>query len=343
MHTRPRPLAILGALLLIVALVGVAYPLWWNHRSSQVGRVLLGRALSPKPVHTKGSISTCANASVIDVATTLHPGILEIPAIGLKAPVLQGASDAVFDVAVGHEPSTVWPGTIGESVLLAHDVSYFSGLPKVHIGDEVIWIDDCREDLFRVTGHEISKPGTAVELSPGKAGLLLVTCWPTDALFWTSDRFVVRAIFVGGQFVDLAQPKLSTPQLRLKIPAPPALENEGLSLSDSGVFAGTLSLAGKPSRSFSESPEPLEAANSVLADYAAAQKTAAAQNSPWWTAIALPGIELPAPWSLGYETDVTLSISGNTVKGATLSSATAVVTLVVHGSTLYVSGAALRN
>jgi sortase (surface protein transpeptidase) len=48
---------------------------------------------------------------------------LTIPALTLAAPVEEGTDDAELDVAVGHDPQSVWPGANGASVLLAHDVS----------------------------------------------------------------------------------------------------------------------------------------------------------------------------------------------------------------------------
>jgi sortase (surface protein transpeptidase) len=51
---------------------------------------------------------------------------LEIPSLGVRAPVLQGLSDSVLNVAAGHDPASPWPGDVGESIIEAHDVSYFA-------------------------------------------------------------------------------------------------------------------------------------------------------------------------------------------------------------------------
>jgi sortase (surface protein transpeptidase) len=65
------------------------------------------------------------------------PAILAVPAIGLEAPVLQSLGDSVLNEAVGHDPASVWPGSKGISILLAHDASHFSGLGAVHAGNRV--------------------------------------------------------------------------------------------------------------------------------------------------------------------------------------------------------------
>ena len=42
-----------------------------------------------------------------------------------SAPVEEGTDDQELNVAVGHDPQSVWPGVDGAAVFLAHDVSYF--------------------------------------------------------------------------------------------------------------------------------------------------------------------------------------------------------------------------
>jgi hypothetical protein len=55
--------------------------------------------------------------------TTGPQGLLKFQELGVVAPVEQGSSDAVLAVAVGHDPSSVWPGTNGTTVFLSHDVT----------------------------------------------------------------------------------------------------------------------------------------------------------------------------------------------------------------------------
>lgn len=338
---RARLLAVLGGLLLAVMAVGVGYPVWWTHRAATVGHQLLGQTqvTAPAAAYAHHTLTYCAGAaSSSSLAARRHPTVLEIPAIGLVAPVLQGIGETVLAVAVGHDPSTSWPNAKGESLLLAHDVSYFSGLNHVKNGDQVIWIDGCQEYVFRVVGHEVTRPGAAVPVPPGGKGLGLLTCWPTDALFWTPDRYIVETVFVRQR--RIAAPVIpSSGPLDLRVPAPPALAAEGLSLGRSGVLAGRLSLTGSPSPTFSNGPSPLEAADRALEDYAAAQKAAQAKNRSWWTALALPGVPLPAPWSLVYATNVVLSVQGSIVEGAVLSSPAGTLTLIVRRGTFYVSSA----
>ncbi len=318
-----------GALLVVVAAFGVAYPLWWNQRAAIGGRTLMQR------VHTP-SLAACKTAAT-DSSTSSGPGVLAIPAIGLDAPVLQGLTNAVLDVAVGHDPVTVWPGGPGESVLLAHDVSYFSALDQLRPGDLVTWTAGCNQAVFQVITTTVTQPGATIPLPASGFGLALVTCWPTNSLFWTSQRYMVETKLVSTK--TLAQPArvLAQPLLELTVPAPPALVKLGISPTGSGIGLGRLVISGTPTQAFAQSPQPLVAANAALEDYVAAEKTAAAGNANWWHALAVADLPLPAPWSLFDRTNVTLIVSGQTVQGVVLSSPAKTLTLTVRAGVLLVS------
>lgn len=330
----------LAVLLVATATVGIVYPLWWDHRSGTIGHELLQRGLTGLP---SGSGAVAAGrcdgspTSSHTEASTALPGVLEIPSIGLKAPVVNGMTTSVLEVAVGHDPTTVWPGEPGESILLAHDVSYFSGLDRVRPGALVIWKLGCAETEFRVSADTVAKPGAAVAVPPSGAGLALVTCWPTNALFWTPNRFVVETTIYTTRTLGTPVASRLPPLVHLVVPAPPALAAEGLALGQSGVVVGTMTFTGSPSASFTQGPQPLAIESAALEDYAAAAKTADAGEQSWWSALALPGVALPAPWSIVYYTNVTLSVTGANVEQVVLSSPAATVTLVVHDGELLVA------
>ncbi|MGA2531304.1 MAG: hypothetical protein ABSG36_19375, partial [Acidimicrobiales bacterium] len=125
----------IGTVLLAACAVGVAYPLLWTHHSDAGGQALLRQARrqdaitsTPKQGAVAPSVkATCKPGRVgSESREPTLPAIISVPTLGLQAPVLQGLSDAVLSDAVGHDASSVWPGSKGISVLLAHDVSYFS-------------------------------------------------------------------------------------------------------------------------------------------------------------------------------------------------------------------------
>ena len=61
---------------------------------------------------------------------------------------------------------------------------------QAEAGTAVLWIDHCAELRFDVIGHNY-KPGAPLRPPASGRGLALITCYPTDALFYTPDRFVL--------------------------------------------------------------------------------------------------------------------------------------------------------
>ena len=219
-------------------------------------------------------------------------GVLEIPALHVTAPVAQGSDDAELDAAVGHAPSTPLPGTAGTAVLLAHDVSYFSGIAALRPGDVVRYTWACATASFRVTGHDVVSAGAAVPVQAGN-GIVLDTCWPTDALWYTPDRYLVTAVQVGTQ---RATPSSSTTPhwpTAYRSPAPPALAAQGLDLPHNETPMGTLHLVGTPDRGWAQSPAPLAVEDAALATYFGGLRAAGERRFDYWTAIA-PRVSMPA-------------------------------------------------
>src|SRR5260370_1127388 len=136
----------------------------------------------------------------------------------------QGLSDWVLNVGAGHDPLSPWRGAVGESVIEAHDVGYFARISALKRGDRIVWVDACTERAFRVITTEISAPGAEVSPPPDGRGLALITCYPTNALFWTPDRFVVRAEMVSSGRLTTPPPRLTLLLVpHLPAPASPAL------------------------------------------------------------------------------------------------------------------------
>ncbi|HLG92851.1 MAG TPA: sortase, partial [Acidimicrobiales bacterium] len=108
-------------------------------------------------------------------------GLLEAASIGLRAPVLEGVGDQQLDVAVGHVPGSVWPGQAGTSVLVAHDVTYFSQVGQLSPGTTVDFVTPCATYVYAVAGHQVVTAGTPVYSNPDQFLLVLDTCYPPNA------------------------------------------------------------------------------------------------------------------------------------------------------------------
>src|SRR5579885_3106251 len=117
-----RAVSLVGlALLLAVGGFQLRATLWAAHSNAR-GHALIAqvqaatRAAASPPV--LGPPAPCPTSPA--VGTTL--GLLEIPALDLTAPVVEGTTEDQLSVAVGHLSTSVLPGSTGTAVLEAHDV-----------------------------------------------------------------------------------------------------------------------------------------------------------------------------------------------------------------------------
>ena len=286
-------------------------------------------------------------------------GLLEIPALGLVAPVLQGTGDAVLDEAVGHVPASAWPGQPGTSVLAAHDVTWFSRIGQVGPGEEIRYVTPCRTFTYRVMSHRVVYAGYPV-YNTATARIVLDTCYPLDALYLTGTRYLVYADLIETSPTSAIPTPPASPA-PLTVPAPKALAAEGLSLEQNQAPLGVLSLTGSPSPGWRQTSAPLQAEASVLTAYFGIVRSAEQGRPRWWADLA-PSVRRSAAAGIwggeitGYDTplDITLRVRGGRVLGATL---TAVVSSAgswqpgtyhlavgetVSGGELWVSGFAMR-
>jgi sortase A len=334
--------------------IGAHIYLFYRH-SDQVGSALIhteekaasrarasGQCVSAFPTTTTGAASLTtvsdpgsALAAQAPVGATAGDdptvyALLKAPSIGLVAPVVNGDGDAQLSVAVGHVVASSWPGVSGTSVLAAHDVTWFSHIDHLAAGDELSVETPCQTFEYSVDGNQVLAAGTAIDQT-STARLVLITCYPLDALFLTPKRLVVEATLT--RVIDdhrsshspVTIPSPVAP-VTPSVPAPAPLAAQGLSLSNNPAPLGSLVVTGSPSTSWQQSSGPLDDETAVLELYFAALRSAAQNQPSWWADIA-PGVPFRAASPLVgariTHNDSTLSpsldITGPALIGATLS------------------------
>jgi sortase A len=222
-------------------------------------------------------------------------GILSIPTLALKAPVEEGTDDAELNVAVGHDPDSVWPGVNGAAVFLAHDVSYFVHLGNLKPGDVITYQTACNTVKFVVSSQQIVQAGSAVSNTTGPS-LVLDTCYPPNALFFTPKRLLIRATEVSaatkGTNLDPGQKQVkSSGSLDYTTTAPAPLLAQGLTLEQNEAPMGTMQLV-NASVAFAQSPGPLSLEAAALETYFGGLHSGAQRQAAWWAALA-PGVAMP--------------------------------------------------
>ena len=250
-------------------------------------------------------------------------GLLEVPKIGLVAPIVEGTGDAQLAVAVGHVPASSQPPIAGTDLLAAHDVTWFSQIDHLTVGDQLHLVTPCATYTFEVSSHRVVPEATPI-YQTHYSRLILVTCYPLNALFLTPDRYIVTADLVSTKQTASSTMAPQTPSVP-NIDIPAGLSAQGLTLQQNQTPLGSLGESGSPSAYWLQSSAPLEEEAEVLSLYFGAVRAAGQQNQAWWSAIA-PHVPLSAAGPLVGATvsryadrlQPTLDVAGSDLTGGTV-------------------------
>jgi sortase A len=126
--------------------------------------------------------------------------VLRIPKLRLEVAVLPGTEDASLDRGLGHIDDTALPGAEGNAGIAGHRDGFFRGLKDILPGDTIEIDTRDRKETYRVERTWIVDPSDVSVLDPTpSASLTLVTCYPFYFVGSAPQRFIVRAVRVGGE------------------------------------------------------------------------------------------------------------------------------------------------
>jgi sortase A len=145
------------------------------------------------PEHLKPLIQSLANIPV-PTPGPQHAIRIQIPAIRVDAPIVQGDGWEQLKKGVGQHIGTVNPGEKGNLVLSAHNDIFgeiFRDLDQLKSGDVITLYTNQRAYPYVVSGSKIVEP-TQVEVmeSTSQPNLTLISCYP---YLVDSKRIVVSA------------------------------------------------------------------------------------------------------------------------------------------------------
>lgn len=121
-------------------------------------------------------------------------GRLEIPRLNIKAIVREGDGEATLHHAVGHIPSTAFPGDIGNVAFAAHRDTFFRPLRNIRKGDQILVSTTGGTYQYLVQSTKIVSPSDVSVLKASASHeLTLVTCYPFYYIGSAPRRFVVHA------------------------------------------------------------------------------------------------------------------------------------------------------
>jgi sortase A len=138
-----------------------------------------------------------AAADQLDIERVTYPLDISVPSIDLKTKVLEGTSEDILRVAVGHLEGTGELGEIGGNYVILGHRSYitgkfFSRLDELNLGDPIILKSSNLEYRYKVIDKKIIRPNQLEVLNPikGKSIITLITCHPR---YSSKQRLVIIA------------------------------------------------------------------------------------------------------------------------------------------------------
>lgn len=107
---------------------------------------------------------------------------IQIPSIGVDAPVVQGDGWEQLKKGVGQRIGTVNPGDQGNVVLSAHNDIFgeiFRFLDQLEPGDEIVLYTSQRAYVYSVTRRKVVEPADVSVMDPTtEATITLISCYP---------------------------------------------------------------------------------------------------------------------------------------------------------------------
>lgn len=323
-HPPPlRRMAMIGAVCLVVLGLGIgAHILAFYLRSSNANHALVNRYHDEASSAFGIPTGLCHSPPLSD-SVAGPQALVEAKSIGLVAPVEGGDDDDVLNVAVGHVPGSVWPDQPGTTLLAAHDVSYFSQIDRLAVGDTLEFATPCDTYQFTVSSHAVVSAGSPLSTTPGQSQLVLETCYPLNALFISPQRYLVFARLTKVVVSRTPVPKAVAEPAAPTVPAPTELAEQGLTLDQNEVQLNVLELGGSPSSSWTQGPAPMTDEAAALADYFAGWRSAQQDQTQWWAALANVPFSDAQPMAganLSYEGSLTptLDVEGSSFVGASI-------------------------
>lgn len=207
--------------------------------------------------------------------------VLEIPSLGVKAPVIQGTQMAQLNVAVGHLSSSVYPGQAGTSILAGHNATWFRHINRLKPGNLITVVERHRILTYHVTRSAVVGVGTPVHNSSNST-IVLEACYPLDVLYLTPYRYLVWASLVSTKSTTNGSPAVPPNTQYTPVGIPASVNAQGLTLATNYLPMGTLTIHGNPSKQWRQSNAPLNAADATTTLFFAMLHIARSNNPTWW-------------------------------------------------------------
>lgn len=119
---------------------------------------------------------------------------VEIPDIGVNAPVYHGDTLDILKYGVGHFSGSYFPGEGGSIVLAGHNSrQHFMYLPRLDLGAKVIIKANYGTFTYKVVDAKVIRDNdmASLPIQDEEEKLMLYTCWPVNTIGFKTRRYVI--------------------------------------------------------------------------------------------------------------------------------------------------------
>lgn len=200
---------VIAAILMAIGIGCISVPIYWKYNGASETDKLLesfeltlevqtdeevekkGKEACGKTTNSKKVEATQVSDEESDMEGAI--GIIEIEALGIRYPIVEGAGNGELRYSIGHLSETAGIGEKGNCVLAGHNGSrygeYFTHLNRLEIGDKVK-VTDKRGTVHEYVVNEqfvVGPKENSIKTQTDKEELTLFTCAEHG-----TKRFVVK-------------------------------------------------------------------------------------------------------------------------------------------------------
>lgn len=195
---------ILAAICIVTGIVIMAVPLYWHLKSDRkTEELIMGFEQEVEVLNNEreeNSGQEEGENTISEAYTALLPegdviGVIEIPSLGIRNPVMEGTGQTVLNAGIGHMPGTAGIGEKGNCVLCGHNGSrhgkFFTPLSQAKTGDIVsLFNKKGEEHLYEVAEmYTVGPYDNSIKTQSDSEELTLFTCAQKG-----TKRFVVKCV-----------------------------------------------------------------------------------------------------------------------------------------------------
>lgn len=121
-------------------------------------------------------------------------GMLHIPKLEEKLPIIEGTDEEMLEKGVGHYSSTAFPGELEQILLSGHRDTVFRRFDELEIGDRFLVEMPYGTFEYEMRKTDIVDANNTTVIRPmGEEVLTLSTCYPFGYLGAAPNRYIIYA------------------------------------------------------------------------------------------------------------------------------------------------------